>query len=221
MLLWSERRGPRAREISADVASVAWLALWLTLGIRLYARLSELAGAGRLIRDGGNGLLNTGGEVAQAIQGVPLVGEGAAGRIRDAFGATAQPIVQFGSDVERLLLIIAALLGLMVVAIAVVPWLNRYVPWRVERVRRLNAGARVIRRGTLASLVAGQPHELERLLASRALHRLDYDDLLEFTPDPFGDWEAGRLDRLVQAELESVGLARVLPAPKASGTSDR
>jgi hypothetical protein len=48
--------------------------------------------------------------------------------------------------------------------------------------------------------------ELDRLLASRALHRLEYAKLLEFTPDPFGDWTAGRLDRLVQAELESTGL---------------
>ena len=32
--------------------------------------------------------------------------------------------------------------------------------------------------------------------------------LLEFTPDPFGDWAAGRLEGLVQAELESAGLRR-------------
>ena len=37
--------------------------------------LAELAGAGRLIRDGGIGLRDTGGEVAGAVQGVPLVGE--------------------------------------------------------------------------------------------------------------------------------------------------
>jgi hypothetical protein len=49
--------------------------------------------------------------------------------------------------------------------------------------------------------------EVDRLLASRALHRLEYARLLEFTPDPFGDWAAGRLERLVQAELDSVGLS--------------
>jgi hypothetical protein len=51
-----------------------------------------------------------------------------------------------------------------------------------------------------------QATELDRLLASRALHRLEYAKLLEFTPDPFGDWAAGRLEGLVQAELESTGL---------------
>lgn len=43
----------------------------------------------------------------------------------------------------------------------------------------------------------------------RALRRLDYDELLEFTPDPLGDWVAGRFDRLVHAELDEVGLARM------------
>lgn len=208
MLVWSERRGPRMREIAADAATVAWLALWVSIGVRLYAGLAELAAAGRLIRDGGSGLLRTGGTVAGAVEGIPLVGEGAASGVRDAFGATATPIMQFGSDLERLLLVIAALLGLIVVALAVIPWLNRYLPWRLDRVRRLNAGARVIRRGHLSRSGAPGRADLERLVASRAIHRLDYDRLLEFTPDPFGDWNAGRLDGLVQAELETVGLAR-------------
>jgi hypothetical protein len=206
MRVWSERRGPRLREIAADAATIAWVGLWILLGIRLYGRLAELAGAGRLIRDGGIGLRNTGGEVAGAVQGVPLVGENAAARILDAFGTAADPVIAFGSDIERLLLIIAGILGLMLVLIAVVPWLNRYVPWRLSRVERLNAAARVIRPAAMPGSTPVRAAELDRLLASRALHRLEYAKLLEFTPDPFGDWTAGRLDRLVQAELESTGL---------------
>jgi hypothetical protein len=206
MMIWSERRGPRIREVVADAATIVWIGLWAVLGIRLYLRLAELAGAGRLIREGGTGLMATGGEVAGAIEGVPFVGETAAARVRDAFGATAQPIIGFGTDVERLLLIIAGLLGLIVVAIAVVPWLNRYIPWRLTRLQRLNAGARVIRSAALTSPDVASGVEVDRLLASRALHRLEYAQLLEFTPDPFGDWTAGRLEGLVQAELESVGL---------------
>ncbi|MBA4169477.1 MAG: hypothetical protein H0X68_03620 [Chloroflexi bacterium] len=207
VLIWSERRGPRLREVAMDVATIAWLGLWVTLGIRLYAGLAELAGAGRLIRDGGFGIRDSGEEVAGVLQGIPLVGEGAATRVLGAFGATADPVIQFGLDVERLLLIIAGLLGLIVVAVAVIPWLTRYLPWRVERIRRLNAGARAIRRGRLAASRSPSSTDLDHLLASRALHRLDYDRLLEFTPDPFGDWSAGRVDRLVEAELETVGLA--------------
>lgn len=207
MLIWSERRGPRLREIAADVATLAWLAIWVVLGLRLYGRLADLAGAGRLIRDGGAGIRDGGDQVAGALQGIPLVGEDVAVRVREAFGGAAEPVIQFGSDVERLLLIIAALLGMMLAAIAVVPWITRYVPWRAERIRRLNAGASAIRHARPAGPALADT-ELMRLLASRALHRLDYDRLLEFTPDPFGDWSGGRLDRLVQAELETVGLAR-------------
>lgn len=206
MMIWSERRGPRLREMVADAATIVWVGLWAVLGIRLYSGLADLAGAGRLIRDGGNNLINGGGQVAGAIEGVPFVGEGAAGRIRDAFSAAGQPVVDFGSDLERLLLIVAGLLGLIVVAIAVAPWLNRYVPWRVARFQRLNAGRRAIRSASFAA--AAPSPELDRLLASRALHRLEYAELLDFTPDPFGDWVSGRLDRLVQAELEIVGLRR-------------
>jgi hypothetical protein len=205
-MVWSERRGPRLREMVADAATIVWVGLWVVLGIRLYGGLAELAGAGRLIRDGGIGLRNTGGEVAGAVEGIPLVGENAAAGIRDAFGTAADPVIAFGLDIERLLLIIAGLLGLMVVLIAVVPWLNRYVPWRVARVERLNAAARVIRPVALANAPRLDADELNRLLASRALHRLEYAKLLEFTPDPFGDWAAGRLEGLVQAELESAGL---------------
>ena len=206
MMVWSERRGPRLREMVADAATIVWVGLWAMLGIRIYGGLAELAGAGRLIRDGGIGLRNTGGEVAGAVQGVPLVGENAATRIRDAFGSAADPVIAFGSDIERLLLIIAGLLGLLVVLIAVVPWLNRYVPWRLARIERLNAAARAIRPAVVPGASVLEAPDLDRLLASRALHRLEYAKLLEFTPDPFGDWAAGRLDGLVQAELESAGL---------------
>lgn len=213
MMIWSERPGPRLREMVADAATIVWIGLWAVLGTRLFLGLAELAGAGRLIRDGGIGIISSGGRVAQAVEGVPLVGEGAASGIRDAFSAAGQPVVDFGSDLERLLLIIAALLGLIVVAIAVLPWLNRYVPWRIGRFQRLNAGARVIRSAG-ATTADGQ---VERLLASRALHRLDYAELLEFTPDPFGDWNDDRWDRLAQAELETVGLRGSAAAWRGSG----
>ena len=214
MMVWSERRGPRLREMATDAATIVWVGLWAWLGIRLYGGLAELAGAGRLIRDGGIGLRNTGGEVAGAVQGIPLVGENAAAGIRDAFRSAADPVIAFGLDIERLLLIIAGLLGLMVVLIAVVPWLNRYVPWRLARVERLNAAARAIRPAAVLGSPSLSATELSRLLASRALHRLEYAKLLEFTPDPFGDWSAGRLEGLVQAELESTGLRG--PSPESA-----
>jgi hypothetical protein len=207
--IWSERFDARVREIVADALTLGWVVLWATIGIRLYGFLAHLAGAGRLVRDGGSGISSAGEQVGAALQGIPLVGEGAADGVRGAFSGAGDPLMQFGTDLERLLIVIAALLGLLVVAAALAPWLNRYLPWRVARWRRLNAAARVIRRRKVASSEPLDDAALERILASRALHRLEYDELLEFTPDPFGDWVAGRHDRLVQAELDRVGLRAV------------
>jgi hypothetical protein len=209
MQLWSERRGPRVRQIVADVATLVWLTIWITFGYRLFDILVQLAGAGRFITESGVGLSDAGERLAGGLSGVPLVGEGAASGVRDGFTAAAEPLIRFGGDLERLLIIIAALLGLLLVAVAVVPWLNRYLPWRIASWRRLNAGARVIRRRRIAQSTPIAEREIERILASRALHRLEYDELLEFTPDPFGDWLDGRYAALSRAELDRVGLRAI------------
>lgn len=206
MHIWSERPGSRAREIGADVVTLLWLTIWLTLGIRLYAFLANLAGAGRLVREGGAGITSAGETIGSALEELPLVGEAAASGVRGALAGAGDPLITFGTDLERLLLVISALLGLLLVATAVVPWLNRYLPWRLAKWRRLNAAATAIHGSRQKSRKLIPAPEMETLLASRALHRLEYDELLEFTPDPFGDWLAGRHERLAEAELDRVGL---------------
>jgi len=202
MTIWSELPRARVGEMLADVATLAWVALWGTLGLRLYLFLADLAGTGRFVAESGTNLGRAGRQLGESIRGIPLIGEGAADAVSGGFAAAANPLISFGTDLERLLLAIAVLLALLLVAVALIPWLNRYLPWRVSRLRRLRAAQRVVRRPPIA-LEAGQ---VEQLLASRALHRLEYDELLEFSPDPFGDWLSGRYDRLARAELAEVGL---------------
>ena len=209
MHIWSERPWSRARELAADIATLLWLSIWASLGIRLYGLLANLAGTGRLVREGGVGITNAGETIGSALERVPLVGEGAAAGVRGALASAGGPLITFGSDLERLLVIVSALLGLLLVAAAVVPWLNRYLPWRLAKWRRLNAASRAIRGSRRRHHGPIPEAELERLLASRALHRLEYDELLESTPDPFGDWLAGRYGRLADAELDRVGLQAV------------
>jgi len=213
MHIWSERPGSRVRELTADIITLLWLTIWISLGIRLYGFLANLAGAGRFVREGGTGITNAGETIGSAIEQVPLIGEGAASGIRGALAGAGAPLVAFGTDLERLLIIVSALLGLLLVATAVVPWLNRYLPWRIAKWRRLNAASRAIR-GTRRTRAERIPDAtLETLLASRAIHRLEYDELLEFTADPFGDWVAGRHGKLARAELDRVGL-RSVAAPR-------
>lgn len=212
MHIWSERPGSRAREIAADVITLLWLTIWITMGVRLYGFLANLAAAGRFVREGGVGITDAGERIGSALEGVPLIGEGVATGVRGALAGAGAPFIAFGTDLERLLLVISALLGLLLIAAAVVPWLNRYLPWRIAKWRRLNAAVRAIRgsRKTRREPIADSA--LEALLASRAIHRLEYDELLEFTPDPFGDWLAGRHERLARAELDRVGLRAISAA---------
>jgi hypothetical protein len=85
--------------------------------------------------------------------------------------------------------------------VTLAPWLSRYLPWRLERLRRLRAAHRVIRSAPDIS-----EREVQRLLAMRAITTLEYGTLLEYSPDPFGDFASGRHDRLAKAELGQVGL---------------
>jgi hypothetical protein len=97
-------------------------------------------------------------------------------------------------------------LGLLLVAVALIPWLNRYLPWRRTRWQRLNAGDRAIRQSPALRESRVGVADVQRVLATRALYRLEYAELLDQTPDPIGDFVEGRYALLAKAELESVGL---------------
>src|SRR6266540_102278 len=131
MYLWSERPAARIRQIVADVATLIWVAFWVSIGVSLYAFLAQLAGAGRFMSDSGAGLRGLGERVGGALQAIPLVGEGVADGVRTGFTDVASPMIRFGGDLERLLVFVAALLGLLLAAVAIVPWMNRYLPWRI------------------------------------------------------------------------------------------
>jgi hypothetical protein len=199
--IWSELRGARLTEQALDLMTALWIAIWGFIAWQLYRLLAGFAEAGRLIRSGGDTMTQGGRDLGNALAGVPLVGEGLRNIAEDAFAGAGVPLSTFGTDLEGFILLIAGVLALLVVAVAVVPWLSRYVPWRWARLRRTRAGHRAIRRAP----ELGEP-QLREVLALRAVTRLDYATLLEFTPDPLGDWATGRHDRLARAELASVGL---------------
>jgi hypothetical protein len=201
MRLWSEIRGGRAREQIADAATAAWLVLWAGIAWGVYQLVAGFADAGRTIRDGGQTMIQGGRDLGAALAGVPLVGEGLRDVAQDAFAGAGSPIVSFGTDLEGLIVLVGALLGLLILLVPTLPWLTRYLPWRWSRLRSMRAGHHVIREAPSAT-----PAAVQEVLALRAVTRLDYRELLEFTPDPIGDWVAGRHDRLARAELASVGL---------------
>ncbi len=199
--LWSELPGARSKELLADVATVIWVLFWGGIVWRLFVFLSGFAQAGRSVRDGGETLIQGGRDLGESLAGLPLVGTQARDAARDAFAGAGTPLSSFGTELEQFIFVIAAVLALLLALVTMQPWLVRYLPWRWGRLKRVRAAHRAVR---LAP--NGNDAETEKVLAMRAVSRLEYATLLEYSDDPLGDWTNGRHDRLARAELASVGL---------------
>ena len=199
--IWSELRVARLKEQVADLATIVWVVFWGNIVWRLFAFLAAFAEAGRTVHAGGQAMIQSGRDLGESLAGVPLVGPGIRNIVNDAFGGAGRPLSEFGTDLERFIIAVAIVLALLVALVTLGPWLARYLPWRWERLQRVRAAHRAIR--TAPEVAHAQ---IESALAMRAVTRLDYPTLLEYTPDPLGDWARGRHDRLARAELASVGL---------------
>lgn len=198
---WSETPAARTREIVADVATWVWVAFWAVVGLKIHDVIAQFAEAGRVLQAGGTNIQGAGASLGDAFTDVPLVGVGIDDLATKAFGSAGEPFIYVGHEMESMLILIARLLALLVVGVMVIPWLSRYLPWRAARLATVRSAHKVIRRSSGMSKGA-----MEKALATRALNRLSYPELLEHTSDPFGDFAEGRYDRLAKAELASVGL---------------
>ena len=199
---WSEVPSARAREVVADVATWTWVSLWAVVGLRLHDTISSFAETGRVLQQGGRNIQSAGTALGDGLRGLPLVGEGMDDLATTTLGTAGEPFIYVGRELEAMLILMARLLTLLVIGVMVIPWLSRYLPWRAERLATLRSAHRAIRGGPTGMSDAA----MQEALALRALNRLPYPDLLEHTADPFGDFAAGRYDRLARAELASVGL---------------
>jgi hypothetical protein len=199
--IWSELPVARLKEQVADLATLAWVVFWGNIVWQLFQFLSSFAGAGRTIRSGGEGMVQSGVNLGESLVGLPLVGSQARDVAREAFAVAGRPLSDFGTQLEQFIFVVALVLALLLALVTMAPWLTRYLPWRWERLSRVRAAHRVIRKAPDVGDAA-----VQRALAMRAFSRLDYTTLLDYTPDPLGDWASGRHDRLARAELASVGL---------------
>ena len=199
--IWSELRIARLKEQAADLSTLIWVVVWGGLAWKLFEWLAGFAEAGRTIRSGGEGMVTSGQDLGESLAGIPVIGTQLRDVARDAFGGAGRPLSDFGTQLEQFITVVAAVLALLLALVTLIPWLSRYVPWRWERLRRTRSAHRAIRK---APSVSGE--QVQEALAMRAVSRLDYATLLEYTPDPLGDWATGRHDRLARAELASVGL---------------
>jgi hypothetical protein len=199
--IWSEMRVARTKEQIADVATLIWVVFWGSIVWQLFQFLAGFAEAGRAVRAGGLTMVQSGVDLGDSLAGLPLVGSQVRDIARAGFAGAGQPISDFGTELEQFIVVVALVLAVLIALVTMAPWLARYVPWRLERLQRVRAAHRAIRSAPDVGDV-----RITQALAMRAVTRLDYSTLLEYTPDPLGDWATGRHDRLARAELASVGL---------------
>src|SRR5687767_593301 len=77
--LWSELPIERLKEQLADVATAVWLLFWGGIVWQLFDFLAGFAEGGRLIRTGGQTMVQSGRDLGDTLADVPFVG----GQLRD------------------------------------------------------------------------------------------------------------------------------------------
>jgi hypothetical protein len=199
--IWSELPVARMKEQVADLATLLWVVFWGNIVWQLFQVLTSYAEAGRTVHAGGQTMVQGGRDLGESLADLPLVGSQLRDIARATFAGAGQPLSDFGTELEQFIFVVGTVLALLLALVTIAPWLIRYLPWRWGRVRRMRAAHRAIR--TVPKIADAS---VEHALAMRAMSRLDYATLLEYTPDPLGDWTGGRHDRLARAELASVGL---------------
>jgi hypothetical protein len=183
-----------------DATLVAWIAVWIWLGIAIGHEVSNLSSMSDTAVTAGRAVQVT-GQALKNLEQLPFVGERIASVDRqiEAAGASAVASGQQGRDsIERL----AVLLSVAIAVIPSVPILALYVPFRVSRFRDVRTIGRAARR-------AGSDPAFEEFLARRAAENLPYHRLREVTPNPWRDLEEGRFRPLARAELTRLGLERL------------
>jgi hypothetical protein len=191
---------PRARAaaILNDVVVLVLLVLLAWLGLKVHDSVAAVASVPRGVADAGSAIQNGFRTAGDAVADIPVAGGPLSGGLRDAGNASGGQIQETATAGEQDIKHLALVLGLVTFLIPAIALLALSVPDRVREARRLTAASRAIG----PSLTP----ERERTLAERAAFGLPYERLVRYSPDPFGDLEAGRYDALVTAALDDAGI---------------
>ena len=198
--LYPDLARPRWRTILADLAILACVVGAFALGRAVYRAILTLdAIATATITDGQKaGVAFT--RVQRDIGSLPLVGP----TLHDDLSpvrSIPRDLAATGYREAQAIGYLAALGGIVVVAVPLLILAVAYGPQRVRAVRNWSALDHMLREpDTHAHAPAIEA------LAGHALYTLPYAWLVDYTPDPLGDWHAGHYDNLARATLAWEGL---------------
>jgi hypothetical protein len=184
-------------QLFSDVAVLAWITVWVLVGIAVHSAIATIATVGRQVHDGANGVADNLDSAGDSAHHIPLVGDTLSKPLRAASEA-ALDIAGAGSSLDSTASWLAWVLAL---AVAAAPILFVAMPWLYLRVRFFRRKWTAI---TLASTAAG-----EQLLALRALANRPLTKLTAVSDDPVGAWrreEPHAIRGLAALELRSAGM---------------
>ena len=206
MRIYPDTLNERGRAVARDALTLLTLFVLAWLALKVHDAVDKLAVLGTGVRDSGEAVQTGFGAAADAVSGLPVVGE-VGDALRDAGSGTGGEVADAGRAGEERVHDLANLLGVLFFAIPASILLVTTLPGRIRQIRELNAAQRL-----LAEPVS---EERRRLLAMRAAFSLPARDLVRHTKDPLGDLETGRYDSLIAAAYAAEGLR-----PQLSGRHD-
>jgi hypothetical protein len=189
-----------------DLMLLAWVILWVLLGLAVASELRGLSALSDTVSETGAAVRETGATL-RGFEGLPF---GIGDRVQEparsieAAGASAQ---RSGRESRASIRDLSVLLGVSVAVMPSVPILFLYVPWRLGLLRERRALRQALRD-------ARDEPALIEFLARRASERLPYDRLRQISDSPWRDLEEGRHRELAAAEIERLGLERRLVRPR-------
>lgn len=197
MIWYAETPRRRTLQIVSDLAMVAWIVLWVRVGMWTNDQLGALAGPADPLRDAGTSLSARMDDVAGTIGGVPLVGDDLTGPFDEASGV-GDSLVAAGDTLQTSVEQIAWWTGL---SLAGIPILTVFIVWLTLRVL-------FARRAARTAHVRNDPNFVE-LLALRGMVNTRLDKLGRMSPELIRGWREGdpeATQHLAAHELRRVGL---------------
>lgn len=197
MKLYADTARRRTFQIVVDLMFVAWLVMWVWIGLVVHDGTMALAAPGRQTDESASAMAGQLRDAGGRLDDVPLIGDEVAtpfDKAADASDGLAAAGRSSVEAVERL----AFVLGLSIALIPILVVMAFYVPGRLRFIREATAGLTFI----------DSADDLD-LFALRALANQPMRVLAKVSGDPAGDWrrrDPAVVRRLAELELKDVGL---------------
>jgi hypothetical protein len=186
-----------ALQVVVDVLVLAWIYLWVRIGIVVHDSITSAASVGYRIQDSAGGVAGSFDQAARNVGNTPLVGDALSAPLRTA-AQQISSVAGSGRDLGDRLTGFATPAGWLVALAPILLALAFWLParWRFAR-----------RAGTTAELA--QTPAGEELLALRALVNRPLHELRQVAPDPLAAFRSGdpvTVSALARLELVAVGV---------------